>query len=77
MPELNHQILEYAGGVDGTGDVPPFYDWANEAKNMNTDRAAWKEAFLATRAYYSNNNGENSKRHHEAVKRLKEMRLIK
>ena len=40
-------------------------------------RDAWKEAFIATRAYYSNNNGENSKRHHEAMARLKEMKLIK
>ena len=42
-----------------------------------TMRDAWREAFLATRAYYSNNNGPNAKRKREAVARLKELRLIK
>jgi hypothetical protein len=37
----------------------------------------WKEAFTATRAYYSNNTGPNAKRYREAVKRLKEMKLLK
>ncbi len=41
------------------------------------ERDAWKEAFTATRAYYSNNNGKNSKRYRAAIKRLKEMKLIK
>ncbi len=51
--------------------------FADEAEIIETARDAWKEAFLATRAYYSNNNGENSKRYRKAVARLKEMKLIK
>ena len=41
------------------------------------EREAWKEAFFATRAYFFNNTGENSKRYREAVARLKEMKLIR
>jgi len=52
-------------------------EWANEASNIQTEREAWKEAFTATRAYYSNNNGENSTRYREAIKQLKEMKLIR
>ena len=40
-------------------------------------RDAWKEAFVAIRAYYSNNNGPNSIRYREAVARLKELKLLK
>ena len=51
-------------------------DWDEVDKHIN-ERDAWKEAFTATRAYYSNNNGENARRYREAVARLKEMKLIK
>ena len=37
---------------------------------------AWKEAYLALRAYYSNNNGANAKRKRDAVERLKELKLL-
>lgn len=47
------------------------------AVTLETERDAWKEAFLATRAYYSNNNGPNATRYRAAVKQLKEMKLIK
>ena len=38
--------------------------------------AAWKEAYLALRAYYSNNNGANVTRRRNATDRLKEMGLL-
>ncbi len=44
---------------------------------IREERDAWKEAFLATRAYYSNNNGPNVTRRRAAIKQLKEMKLIK
>ncbi|KKK84182.1 hypothetical protein LCGC14_2785920 [marine sediment metagenome] len=37
---------------------------------------AWKEAYLALRAYYSNNNGANAKRKREAIERLKDLKLL-
>jgi len=40
------------------------------------DQAAWKEAYLALRAYYSNNNGANSRRKRESVERLKKLKLL-
>ena len=40
------------------------------------DQAAWKEAYLALRAYYWNNNGENARRKRESVERLKELKLL-
>ena len=53
-------------------------DFAEETEiRLRSERDAWKEAFIATRAYNSNNNGENSKRYREAVARLKEMKLIR
>lgn len=51
--------------------------WHDEAEALETERDAWKEAFLATRAYYHNNNGPNSTRYRAAIKQLKEMKLIK
>ncbi len=59
-----------------TGDTLNRVD-IEEVAILETERSAWKEAFTATRAYYSNNNGENSRRYREAVARLKEMKLIK
>ena len=53
-------------------------DFAEETEvRLRSERDAWKEAFTATRAYYSNNNGENARRYREAIARLKEMKLIK
>lgn len=48
-----------------------------ESVRIREERDAWKEAFLASRAYFTNNNGENSKRRREAIACLKEMKLIK
>ncbi len=76
MPELSEEVRRFAYGSTGL--------YGREAEKMadkisviETEHAAWKEAFTATRAYYSNNNGENSKRYREAVAELKEMKLIK
>ena len=53
-------------------------EFADETEvRLRSERDVWKEAFTATRAYYSNNNGPNAKRYHEAVAQLKEMKLIK
>ncbi len=46
-------------------------------KIAELQRDAWKEAFLATRNYYSNNDGPNSIRYREARERLKELKLLK
>ena len=60
------------------GHVKSYMDRAQEEHAaLETERDAWKEAFAATRAYYSNNNGENSTRYRAAVKQLKERKLIK
>ena len=80
MPELSEEMREYEqpGGDWEADDVFKHIDiWANDAAVLESERNAWKEAFAATRAYYSNNNGENARRYREAVKRLKEMKLIK
>ena len=80
MPELSEQMRDYIQPGDDWEAVDVFRQvdtWTDEAEIIETERDAWKEAFIATRAYYSNNNGENSKRYREAVKRLKEMKLIK
>ena len=44
--------------------------------NLPQDQAAWKEAYLALRAYYSNNNGANARRKRESTERLKELKLL-
>ena len=76
VPELSDEIRGW--------DTMEFYNvrkvangWADKAEDLETERAAWKEAFAATRAYYSNNNGPNSTRYRAAIKQLKEMKLIK
>ena len=48
-----------------------------EIIRIRNERDAWQEAFLALRAYSSNNNGENSRRHHAAINKLKELKLLK
>lgn len=42
---------------------------------LREDCEAWREAYLALRAYYSNNNGENARRKRAAIERLKELKL--
>lgn len=48
-----------------------------EMVRIREERDAWKEAFLATRAYHRNNTGPNAKRYREARERLKELKLLK
>ena len=76
MPELDRTI-ELIGGDEADQWEMAAREWQRRYMELQDERALWKEAFTATRAYYSNNNGENSKRYREAVARLKEMRLIK
>ncbi|MDK1046405.1 MAG: hypothetical protein QGM45_12080 [Anaerolineales bacterium] len=38
--------------------------------------SAWKEAYLALRAYYSNNNGANARRKRDATEKLIELKLL-
>ena len=42
----------------------------------DASRAAWKVAYLALRAYCSNNNGTNASRKRLATERLKELGLL-
>ena len=72
--QLSEEIRKEFRGIYGE---PPFLDWADRTEELESGYAAWREAFMATRAYYSNNNGPNSTRYRAAVKRLKEMKLIK
>ena len=37
---------------------------------------AWKEAYLALRAYHSNNNGANARRKRDAMEKLIELKLL-
>ncbi len=43
---------------------------------MGDQREAWKEAYLALRAYYSNNNGANTRRKRAATEKLKDLKLL-
>ena len=76
MSELSEEVRRFAYGSTGLYGTEA-QKIAEKISVLEIERAAWKEAFIATRAYYSNNNGENSKRYREAMARLKEMRLIK
>ena len=49
--------------------------WAGEVAQLEQRIEAWREAYLALRAYYSNNNGENSRRKRAATDKLKDMKL--
>jgi len=43
---------------------------------MSEDKAAWKEAYLALRAYTVSNNGANARRKRLSTDRLKELGLL-
>ena len=74
MSELGEEVRKEFRGMYGE---PPFLDWADQIDELDTGYAAWREGFEATRAYYSNNNGPNATRYRAAIRRLKEMKLIK
>ena len=60
------------------GDITPASDFIYPSlQRIAQERDAWQEAFLALRAYSSNNNGENSVRKRAAIDRLKELGLLK
>ena len=50
-------------------------DIADEAMNTQVQRDTWREAYLALRAYTSNNNGANARRYRAAKDQLKKLRL--
>ncbi len=71
--------LNVGDGIYAVCEAPYCHaqlDW-DEAEKCLNECDAWKEAFTATRAYYSNNNGENARHYREAIKQVKEMKLLK
>ncbi len=63
-------------GVSSVG-AHEFHELIADTAKLEAERDAWMESFVATRAYYFNNNGPNATRYRAAVKQLKEMKLIK
>ena len=61
--------LCFEGGEERTYDLRP------KVAQLEQRIEAWREAYLALRAYYSNNNGENSRRKRAATDKLKDMKL--
>lgn len=56
--------------------MPKTYEQLEkDCRRLWTERSAWREAYLALKAYHSNNNGPNAKRKRAATERLKDMKL--
>lgn len=47
----------------------------DEVASLEQQVAAWREAYLAHKAYKANNNGENARRNRAATDKLKELKL--
>ena len=74
--QIGRRSVLFPGERDPLGELSDDLDrWAKDFDVLADEAAAWREAYLALKAYHSNNSGENSRRKRAATDRLKELRL--